>query len=116
MKHTFGKRPVSRVLFGLVAGALVVSACGSGSSPASEDTTSDTVSSDTSAPRERNAMVGGFGTDGSGFIDIPLAGLTSRIRSNLTLTATAMAVRILLFMRAAPLKVNPSTLWCRLGC
>lgn len=85
MKHTFGKRPVSRVLFGLVAGALVVSACGSGSSPASEDTTSDTVSSDTSAPRERNAMVGGFGTDGSGFIDIPLAGLTSRIRSNLTL-------------------------------
>ena len=85
MKHTFGKRPVSRVLFGLLAGALVVSACGSGSSPASEDTTSDTVSSDTSAPRERNAMVGGFGTDGSGFIDIPLAGLTSRIRSNLTL-------------------------------
>ena len=85
MKHTFGKRPVSRVLFGLVAGALVVSACGSGSSPASEDTTSDTVSSDTSAPRERNAMVGGFGTDGSGFIDIPLAGLTSRIRRNLTL-------------------------------
>ena len=85
MKHTFGKRPMSRVLFGLLAGALVVSACGSGSSPASEDTTSDTVSSDTSAPRERNAKVGGFGTDGSGFIDIPLAGLTSRIRSNLTL-------------------------------
>ena len=85
MKHTFGKRPVSRVLFGLLAGALVVSACGSGSSPASEDTTSDTVSSDTSAPRERNAMVGGFGTDGSGFVDVPLAGLTSRIRSGLTL-------------------------------
>lgn len=85
MKHTFGKRPALRVLYGLLAGVLVVSACGSGSSPASEDTTSDTVSSDTSAPRERNAMVGGFGTDGSGFIDIPLAGLTSRYRSGLTL-------------------------------
>lgn len=85
MKHTFGKRPALRVFYGLLAGALVVSACGSGSSPASEDTTSDTVSSDTSAPRDRNAMVGGFGTDGSGFIDIPLAGVTSRYRSNLTL-------------------------------
>ena len=107
MKHTFGKRPVSRVLFGLVAGALVVSACGSGSSPASEDTTSDTVSSDTSAPRERNAMVGGFGTDGSGFIDIPLAGLTSRIRSNLTLHRNSSGSSNIAFHESGTIEGEP---------
>ena len=85
MKHTFGKRPVSRVLFGLLTGALVVSACGSGSSPASEDTTNDTVSSDTSAPRERNAMVGGFGADGSGYSDVELVEISESNRRGLTL-------------------------------
>ena len=85
MKRTSSTRRMSRVLIGFTAAALVVSACASDSSPSSNEATSDTVSSDTSAPRERNAMVGGFGTDGSGFIDIPLAGVTNRYRSGLTL-------------------------------
>ena len=80
---------MSRVLIGLTASALVMSACASDSSPSSDTASNEQLSSDSSAPRQRNTMVGGFGTDKSGFVDVPLVGATRSRKGLLTLHRNA---------------------------